>query len=425
MSQDTHESSAVPPNQISEDCELLFQYLRSIIYDRSPEKPCLGSLPPELEKLGKGLEYLDSAVSEMKTYAESLSNGELDGFAPSRGNMLCESLKNLQASLTHLTWQAKQVAMGDYSQTVSYLGEFSDAFNTMTRQLREREKALREEMRRERERSEIVEKYNKLLLGLIRRSREDILVTSVDSEHILYASDNSLTDAQCAELFHIFLKKKCNGDLAHAVDSDTDWTWEAEDSQHRFYRVTTSLMEWHGEPAYAHILFEVTKEKIAQGKLELEAYFDKLTKIGNRYFFHKKADELLSAGVDLVFCYCDLDRLKYVNDTYGHSEGDRYLCRFVETVKRHIRDNDVFVRMGGDEFCIILKKCSLQLAGSKLQRMQEEFSAFSGFEYGGSFSYGLVAVPRDHGPIIAEDIIAEADKAMYRQKKQRRKLRQK
>ena len=54
---------------------------------------------------------------------------------PPRDNFLCENLKSIHANLNHLTWQAKQVAKGDYAQTVSYLGEFSEAFNTMTGQL--------------------------------------------------------------------------------------------------------------------------------------------------------------------------------------------------------------------------------------------------------------------------------------------------
>ena len=74
-----------------------------------------------------------------------------DSCSPSRDNPLCENLKNMQANLNHMTWQAKQVAKRDYSQTVSYLGEFSEAFNTMTAQLRDREKALKKEAQLEKD----------------------------------------------------------------------------------------------------------------------------------------------------------------------------------------------------------------------------------------------------------------------------------
>lgn len=82
----------------------------------------------------------------MKTYSEALSRGNLSVKTPPRDNFLCENLKNIHANLNHLTWQAKQVAKGDYSQSVSYLGEFSEAFNTMTRQLQEREESFRERL---------------------------------------------------------------------------------------------------------------------------------------------------------------------------------------------------------------------------------------------------------------------------------------
>lgn len=94
--------------------------------------------------------------------------------------------KNIHANLNHLTWQAKQVAKGDYSQTVSYLGEFSEAFNTMTQQLKERELKLKQEAEREKIHAGMVETYNQLLVEMIDRSEEEIFVTSADGRRILY-----------------------------------------------------------------------------------------------------------------------------------------------------------------------------------------------------------------------------------------------
>ena len=127
------------------NCDLLFEYLRSILYDTKVSSLALSDLDEPYQKLGRGLQYLDKAIMEMKAYSAALSLGNLSEFTPSRHNPLCENLKNIHANLNHLTWQAKQVAKGDYSQTVSYLGEFSEAFNTMTSQLSEREESLRQE----------------------------------------------------------------------------------------------------------------------------------------------------------------------------------------------------------------------------------------------------------------------------------------
>jgi len=130
--------------------ELLFEYLRSILYDKKIQPLDVEQLDEPFRKLGRGLQYFAKTFTETKQYAAALSRGNLSVQPPPRENFLCENLKNIHANLNHLTWQAKQVAKGDYSQTVSYLGEFSEAFNTMTQQLKERELKLKQEAERHR-----------------------------------------------------------------------------------------------------------------------------------------------------------------------------------------------------------------------------------------------------------------------------------
>ena len=96
-----------------QNCDILFSYLRSILYDDRVQRPDLNSLDPSFAKLGQGMMYLEEAVSEMKKNTASLSKGELSEFHPSRENPLCGNLKNIHANLEHLTWQAVQVAHGD------------------------------------------------------------------------------------------------------------------------------------------------------------------------------------------------------------------------------------------------------------------------------------------------------------------------
>ena len=150
--------------QESKNCELLFEYLRSILYDTKIETLNIFDLDEPYRKLGQGLQFLENAIGEMKSYSEALSHGNLSVDTPPRDNFLCENLKNIHANLNHLTWQAKQVAKGDYAQTVSYLGEFSEAFNTMTGQLHEREVSLKEEATREKAHANMLESYNQLLM---------------------------------------------------------------------------------------------------------------------------------------------------------------------------------------------------------------------------------------------------------------------
>lgn len=399
------------------NCELLFQYLKSILYDPKVKTLDLELLDEPYQKIGMGLQYLEEAVTEMKSYSAALSKGRLSVQVPPRENFLCENLKNIHANLNHLTWQAKQVAKGDYSQHVSYLGEFSEAFNTMTKQLRERELALRQEAEREKQHAKVSESYNQLLLELIERSDEEILVIRMEDQSVLYCNENSnvrFTAETIVRLWDAYLQReKKNAGAGECVK----WTWEAEDEAHAFYRITTGLMEWQGEKAYAHIIREVTEEKKREARLENEAHHDPLTGIGNRHYFLEKAQELLETGEALVFGYCDLDHLKYVNDHYGHGEGDWYLCRFAECVKHEIRTEDVFARIGGDEFCLILRGCPKGTADEKMERILTCFRESEDHAYPKSFSWGIIEIAQGHAPIGVEDIIHEADSVMYRQKR--------
>jgi hypothetical protein len=122
----------------------LFEYLRDIIYKTSTTPLDINKLPAEFHDLGKGLIFLQSLIVETKTFAKDLANGELN-VAASQNNEIIAPLKTLQASLKHLTWQSQQVAIGDYEQKVNFMGDFSDAFNNMTQQLKQQRQIILKE----------------------------------------------------------------------------------------------------------------------------------------------------------------------------------------------------------------------------------------------------------------------------------------
>ena len=409
----------------NKNCDQLFEYLRSILYDTKVKKLDIEELEEPYRKLGMGLQYLDQAVSEMKDYAEALSIGKLSADPPSRDNFLCENLKNIHANLSHLTWQAKQVAKGDYSQTVSYLGEFSEAFNTMTRQLKEREETLKEEAEIEKKHASMLEGYNQLLLELISRSDEEILVVSVAEQKLLYYNDNADVYISPEEIYELCLRRLRKQKIDSSQQDTYEWTWEVEDHDHHFYRITTGFIMWQGQRAWLHIIREVTDEKNRQARLEAEAYQDQLTGIGNRHYFNKKIMELRKRQEYLIFCYCDLDHLKEVNDRYGHLEGDWYICRFVEIAQAYIRKGDVLARVGGDEFCMILRDCPEQKADRRMQKIREVFrQKDEQHPYEKDFSYGIVEVPAENDSFRLEEIIQQADEVMYRHKRDHKRAEQ-
>ena len=112
--------------------------------------------------------------------------------------------------------------------------------------------------------------------------------------------------------------------------------------------------------------------------------------------------------------------MKSVNDTYGHAEGDRYLCRFTELVRACIREYDVFARLGGDEFCLVLPNCSAATAQKKMLSLHQAFAALPAAPnapYKRMFSFGVAAAEKNHGIVTIDSLLQQADAAMYAQKR--------
>lgn len=242
--------------------------------------------------------------------------------------------------MNHLTWQAKQVAAGDYSQHVSYLGEFSEAFNTMIEQLRERENLLMKK-------AEMAENYNRLLIELTHSRQECIMVVDAHSGEIVYCNKSKNGDGEFAEgkcstccgceqrltIHDEILKWKDTEKKISRNDSDKYTVWEKEDSEGRIYQITTYAIEWKEKEVYVHIITDITESRRKGMILEDKAYRDPGTGLYNRRYFEEYMERALLKREQLTLCYIDIDGLKYVNDKYGHLEGDNYIAMIVAAIK--------------------------------------------------------------------------------------------
>lgn len=396
----------------NDNCEILFEYLKSILYDQEIQAPDISQLDEAHQRLGQGMQVLQRLVEETLEYSGNLAKGDFSGLYPSRDNLLCRNLKSLHANLNHLTWQAKQVASGDYSQHVSYLGEFSEAFNKMICQLRDREQALKEAAQREKERAAAMEHYNEILMELTRRNSEWILIVEQGTGALLYCnqSQEKLNGNGCG---HCVKQLEFHQKLLKWNSGDTERVWEERDSLGHYYRIATMEVEWQGRWGYAHIITDITKEKQEVQLITSKAYSDSLTGIWNRRFFEETMYQLLADRSWFTLCYMDLDNLKFVNDQIGHKAGDRYIQSFVDAVKSEIRETDLFARIGGDEFCLIFKGCHEDAVERKMKGIVRAFRNSGDGAYQPSFSFGLVEVDSDREPLSMEEILSRADKKMY------------
>ncbi len=115
-------------------------------------------------------------------------------------------------------------------------------------------------------------------------------------------------------------------------------------------------------------------------EVERVAMTDPLTGAMNRRFLERYLHRLGPRSPALTAVAFDFDDFKHLNDTYGHAVGDEALRTFVEVVRAHVRDTDVLVRLGGDEWLLLLPGIGLQTAVDRVERIiaaaaQRELSA--------------------------------------------------
>ena len=398
----------------NKNCELLFEYLRGILYDSWIEQLEVGELSEPYRDLGKGLQYLQNAVNELVTYSTELSKGNLSVEFPKDYNFLCENLKNLHANLNHLTWQAQQVTKGDYSQHVAFLGEFSDAFNEMTRQLKDREEQLKEAAEKAERRAEMIEGYNELLVEMLSRRKEWLLVVDKDTSEIIYCNKRKQVGVMDGS-FCATCKRRLSfqSELLKWNSHEQYKVWEMEGEADTYYRVTSFQMEWKERSSYVHVVVDITDEKRNARNLTSQSYQDPLTGIKNRLFFEEYMGIVLRDELEATLCYLQLDGLEDVNDTFGHHEGDEYIQKFVEIVKKNFRGGDTFTRIDGDEFCVILSGNMADLINRKLAEILKEFQEEVFMKYQRSFSYGVLEVKGKENKMTVEEILELADDVLY------------
>ena len=142
---------------------------------------------------------------------------------------------------------------------------------------------------------------------------------------------------------------------------------------------------------------------------------DPLTGIGNRRSFIDAGQALLQRGrlrgEPVALLLCDLDFFKRLNDTFGHQAGDRALIDFGQVIARRMRRQDVFGRIGGEEFACLLADANALVAREVAERIRAEFAAMPFAEQGRlSVSIGVATTTSRYE---LDELLAQADRALY------------
>lgn len=166
-------------------------------------------------------------------------------------------------------------------------------------------------------------------------------------------------------------------------------------------------------------------ERLVKSEKDLKyiSYHDSLTGLYNRTYYNELLENYNEETPMAVFVF-DIDRLKYVNDHFGHLEGDRLIGMAAQVLNKCFRESDMIARVGGDEFAVIAYQCDIPTAERLEKRIYEEIqkhnSSNKNRRYELSISVGFAAA--EGNQIDLGNLFKEADKIMYMNKAKKRNL---
>ena len=223
------------------------------------------------------------------------------------------------------------------------------------------------------ESEEMIEQLKKVF-EVVRLLDEDTLETG------------NLKDESNAERFHCkcydFWKKgtQCKNCTSREALKNKSELLKLEYLNSNIYQVISKYIEIDGKPYVMEMINAMKSDALMDedGRTELikqlsgynrELYTDALTGIYNRRYYEERIKNSdMAAGVAMI----DLDDFKIYNDTFGHDAGDLALTTVVGIIKANIRRTDMLIRMGGDEFLLVMPEITEQIFADKLKQIQEK-----------------------------------------------------
>lgn len=177
-----------------------------------------------------------------------------------------------------------------------------------------------------------------------------------------------------------------------------------------------------GERLFVGIATDISELVDTRERLTRLAYYDPLTTLPNRVLFQDRLTHAISQcrreDEKLALILVDLDNFKTVNDTLGHATGDEMLKEVARRLLSRVRESDTVARLGGDEFALILLDArepeSIARVAAEIVNVLAAPYQIMGYEVAGCASLGVTFYPDDGQ--TPEDLLKQADVAMYRAK---------
>lgn len=189
----------------------------------------------------------------------------------------------------------------------------------------------------------------------------------------------------------------------------------------RYYEYRKTVIRWlDGREVMLAIGSDITERKEKEEQLKFLSLHDSLTGLYNKTYIDSELRRLEGGReYPVAIMVGDLDKLKEINDTYGHHIGDQMIVVAAEVMSKAIRKSDILARVGGDEFIAVMPRTDQEAAQGVLWRIYSELSKYnkSSGAVPISISFGLAVC--DEPEKALDDTYIEADRYMYRQKNER------
>ncbi len=188
--------------------------------------------------------------------------------------------------------------------------------------------------------------------------------------------------------------------------------------------VELSLSSWEKKDDifFTAIIRDITQRKKLEKELREASLTDELTGLLNRRGFMTLSEKQVQISKrykrTFAILFLDLNEMKQINDSFGHQSGDQALIDLADLLRKTFRSSDIISRIGGDEFTVLINEPRPEIEKTITKNFKNILDAFnkrSGRPYKLSTSLGITHFnPAD--PQSIDDLIAEADKLMYKQK---------
>lgn len=368
--------------------------------------------PYQYRDLVKKINQFIQTIYEIDSFIDPLSKGILTLTPPKSSNLMASPFKELHSQLSTIVWQTQQVALGDYSQRIYFMGDFSKAFNQMVESLDKNRKEQR-----------ISIQYRKLLeqsyenIFFINKNG-DIFDTNKCSEKSYgYSHDEFLKKS----FYSLFFQDESDSKLiSHSLENIEETIFECKglrkDGTFFPCEINIKSHEMDGHEYFIVIVRNFTEQKKNEEKLRFLETHDVLTKLPNRYLLEKALEK---KGCYSAILFIDVDHLKLLNDTFGHSIGDIILTEMSEIIQNNLRSEDFFARIGGDEFAILLSKVNLEEAKIIAEKLRKFIENNKFYPYSNdspvmfSISIGIAPIKSN---MKKEEILTYADFLLYQAK---------